>query len=190
MVFLVAFVLLTGEALLTQRSLEDKTLRLHVVANSDGAEDQAQKLRVRDHVLKTVSDLTSNCNTLEETEVVIGSHLEDIQCSAQELLREEGSAYSVKVTLCQEEFMTRDYDGFSLPAGTYHSLRVVIGSGQGKNWWCVVFPSLCAASSVEEFEASARQGGYEENEISLIRKKESRFYVQFKMVEILRGLFR
>ena len=86
--------------------------------------------------------------------------------------------------------MTRDYEGFSLPAGTYHSLRVVIGSGQGKNWWCVVFPSLCTASSVEEFEASARQGGYEENEISLIRKKESRFYVQFKMVEILRGLFR
>lgn len=189
MVFLAALVLFAGQTFVTQRSLEDKTLRLHVVANSDEAEDQAQKLRVRDHVLNTVADLIAHCSDRKETESVLRSNLENLCQSVQGFLIEEGSDYCVHVSLCEEEFKTREYEGFSLPAGTYHSLRVVIGEGQGKNWWCVVFPSLCTASSVEEFEEVARKGGYDEKEISLICKKESRFYVQFKMVEILRSLF-
>lgn len=188
--FMAAFVLFFAEAIWNRQALEEKTLRLHVVANSDSPEDQAQKLRVREHILRMVSDLTDRCNTREETENVLRSRLMSLEASVRAFLQEEGSSYDVTVTLCREDFDTRDYDTFSLPAGTYHSLRVVIGEGEGQNWWCVVFPSLCTASSVEEFKDTARKGGYEEGEIALIRKEESRFIVQFKMVEIIKDLFR
>ena len=190
LVFAVAFVLLTGEALLNRRKLEEKTLRLHVVANSDSPEDQAQKIRVRDHVLQLVAGVTAQCVNREEAEVALRPCLKDLENSVRELLRNEGSTYGVRITLCQEEFTTRDYETFSLPAGTYHSLRVTIGEGNGKNWWCVVFPSLCTASTVEQFTDTARQGGYGEEEIGLIRKQESQYIVQFKLIEFFRELFR
>lgn len=189
LVFAVAFILFAGEAWLKQKGIQEKTLRLHVVANSDDPHDQAQKLRVRDHILQRVKELTEICNSRTETENMLNVHLEELEMSARTFLKAEGSDYDVSITLCEEEFPTRGYDTFSLPAGTYHSLRVTIGQGRGRNWWCVVFPSLCTASSVESFEDEALNGGYTREEISLIRKEESRFTVQFKMVEILRSLF-
>jgi len=158
-VFVAAFMIFTAEAIITQQTLSEKTLRLHIVANSDRAEDQAQKLRLRDHILHEIKEMTGGCSELQEAEKIISSRLSRVEKSAREFLRAEGSSYGVSVTLCKESFATRDYDTFSLPAGEYHSLRIIIGEGQGKNWWCVVFPSLCNAGTMEELERAAEIGG-------------------------------
>ncbi len=185
-----AFMLLSGESILLQRTLADKTLRLHVVANSDSVADQEQKLRVRDRILQEVGELTLDCHTLDDTIVVLEPCLPQLEKSAQELLEGEGSTYSVRITLCKENFSTRDYDTFSLPAGKYHSLRVVIGEGAGKNWWCVVFPSLCNAASGSEMEKEAVEAGLSEEELAMIRKVEPKYVIRFKMLELIEGLFR
>lgn len=189
-VFMGAFTLLWGEAVVQQRSLADKTLRLHVVANSDSSEDQAQKLRMRDHLLGELHAITKDCNTLKEAETVIRENLPFLENSAREFLRTERSPYDVKLTLCEEDFSTRRYETFSLPAGEYHSLRMVIGRGDGKNWWCVVFPTLCNAASTKELETMAVMGGYDEEELAMIRHEEPKYVLQFKILEIMREVFR
>ncbi len=182
--------LLWGEAVLQQRSLADKTLRLHVVANSDSSEDQAQKLRVRDHLLGELHTMTRDCDTLKEAESVIRDNLPILENSAREFLRMERSPYDVELTLCEEDFSTRRYETFSLPAGEYHSLRMVIGRGEGQNWWCVVFPTLCNAASTKELETMAVMGGYDEEELAMIRHEEPKYVLQFKILEIMREVFR
>ena len=140
--WLLSLALLTGsiytaDTLVRQRRLARKTVRLHVIANSDEAADQAQKLRVRDGVLACVSGLTADCETADDARECIAAHLPEIAEAAQRVLA--GSGYDVTVSLGPETYGTRDYASFSLPAGTYPSLRVQIGEAAGKNWWCVVF---------------------------------------------------
>ncbi len=115
-----------------QEALSGGLVRLHVVANSDSDADQAAKLQMRDRVLALLSPLLADCRTQEEAVDIILK-----QKPALEALGD------VAVTLGTEYYPTRDYEGFSLPAGEYLSLRVVIGAGAGHNWWCVVFPPLC-----------------------------------------------
>lgn len=189
LVFAAALVLLGAESLLMQQDLADKTLRLHVVANSDSPEDQAQKLRVRDEILREVSCLTAHCTTAEEAELVLSSHLSELSEKAEDFLRQEGSAYSVEALLTVESFSTRHYDSFSLPAGTYPALRVNIGAAAGKNWWCVVFPSLCTAATGEAMEEAAQAGGYSDGEYRLITGGEKRYTLRFKALEWLTELF-
>lgn len=172
-----------------QQSIAEKTLRLHVVANSDAQEDQAQKLRVRDRVLETVSALTASCKTAQEAKTVISENLDEITICAQALLREEGSDYGVTVSLGVEQFDTREYDTFTLPAGSYPALRVNIGSAEGQNWWCVVFPSLCTAATSEAVEECAEVGGYEKAESTLITGGEKKYTLRFKALEWLKELF-
>ena len=189
LVFAAALVLLGAESLLMQQDLADKTLRLHVVANSDSPEDQAQKLRVRDEILREVSCLTAHCTTAEEAEQVLSVHLSELSEKAEDFLRQEGSAYSVEALLTVESFSTRHYDSFSLPAGTYPALRVNIGAAAGKNWWCVVFPSLCTAATGEAMEEAAQAGGYSDGEYRLITGGEKRYTLRFKALEWLTELF-
>ena len=153
--WLLSLALLTGsiytaDTLVRQRRLARKTVRLHVIANSDEAADQAQKLRVRDGVLACVSGLTADCETADDARKCIAAHLPEIAEAAQRVLA--GSGYDVTVSLGPETYGTRDYASFSLPAGTYPSLRVQIGEAAGKNWWCVVFPVLCMSASADELE--------------------------------------
>lgn len=189
LVFVAAFVLLSVESLLLQQNLAEKTIRLHVVANSDSPEDQAQKLRVRDEILQEVSRLTAHCTTAQEAEAVLSLHLSELAQTAEAFLRQEGSAYSVETLLTVEQFSTRHYDGFSLPAGMYSALRVNIGAASGKNWWCVVFPSLCTAATGEAMEEAAEVGGYSDGEYRLITGGEHRYTLRFKALEWLADLF-
>ncbi len=188
-VFIAAFAIFTGEAIMTQRSLSEKTLRLHIVANSDCAEDQSQKLRLRDHILGEIQGMTRNCTNLQEAEKLLSSQLSQVQKSARAFLVNDGSSYDVSVTLCRESFTTREYDTFSLPAGEYHSLRIIIGDGHGKNWWCVVFPTLCNATAMEELERVAQTGGYDDKELDFIQNESPKYKLQFKVLEWLRGVF-
>lgn len=130
--------------------------RLHVIANSDTAEDQALKLCVRDSVLEVVKPMTEGVSDAASVRKILDASRDKIQDAARLVVSENGYSYPIKVSLESDyAFDRRDYDGFSLPAGKYTALRVEIGDAAGQNWWCVLFPPLCTAASMEELEAAA-----------------------------------
>lgn len=184
LVVLAAYGLLAAESFWMQRSLAEKTVRLHVVANSDSAEDQAQKLRVRDAVLGAVGALTDGCSSRAEAEQALGAGLGRVQAAAQDVLTAEGCDLPVRVSLEDQRFGTRTYDTFTLPAGTYRALCVRIGAAQGHNWWCVVFPTLCTAASGEETARIAAAGGFDADETELVTDADG-YVLRFKLLEWL-----
>lgn len=125
-------------------------VRLHVVANSNGAEDQAVKLLVRDAVLEEAARWYQGAGSMEEASSQLCTHLQSIAGAARQVLGEQGVGYSATAQMTEMYFPTRDYGGFRLPAGRYRTLRVTLGEGAGKNWWCVVFPSLCLPAATQE----------------------------------------
>lgn len=183
-----AAVIFTVQTAALQKTLADKTLRLHVVANSDNDADQAQKLRVRDAVLGAVGALTDGCSSRAEAEQALGAGLGRVQAAAQDVLAAEGCDLPVRVSLEEQRFGTRTYDTFTLPAGTYRALCVRIGAAQGHNWWCVVFPTLCAAASGEETARIAAAGGFDADETELVTDADG-YVLRFKLLEWLDELF-
>ena len=174
---LLAALTATAAALqLDQQTLAGKLIRLHVVANSDSEQDQAVKLQVRDAVLEVTKDLDR-----EELEQA----LPNIQAAAEACLRELGCRDAVTVTLGQERFPTRLYENFSLPAGVYTALRVTIGEGEGQNWWCVTFPSICFRATTADLEAAAVSAGFTGEEIALITEANEGYVLKFKLLELL-----
>ena len=125
-------------------------VRLHVVANSNGAEDQAGKLLVRDAVLEEAARWYQGAGSMEEASSQLCTHLQSIAGAARQVLGEQGVGYSATAQMTEMYFPTRDYGDFRLPAGRYRTLRVTLGEGAGKNWWCVVFPSLCLPAATQE----------------------------------------
>lgn len=125
-------------------------VRLHVVANSNGAEDQAVKLLVRDAVLEEAARWYQGAGSMEEASSQLCTHLQSIAGAARQVLGEQGMGYSAIAQMTEMYFPTRDYGDFRLPAGRYRTLRVTLGEGAGKNWWCVVFPSLCLPAATQE----------------------------------------
>ena len=125
-------------------------VRLHVVANSNGAEDQAVKLLVRDAVLEEAARWYQGAGSMEEASSQLCTHLQSIAGAARQVQGEQGVGYSATAQMTEMYFPTRDYGDFRLPAGRYRTLRVTLGEGAGKNWWCVVFPSLCLPAATQE----------------------------------------
>lgn len=121
------------------RSISSSVIRLHVLAASDDAEEQALKLRVRDAVLEEMDDRLCGASSVYEAEEIISASLGDIAEAA--FAASEGR--TVNVSFGDERYPTRVYEGFTLPAGRYRSLRISLGEGQGRNWWCIVYPQAC-----------------------------------------------
>lgn len=161
--------------------LADSVLRLHVLANSDSQEDQALKLRVRDRILTEAERLVPENAGLEETEEILTEHLEELARAGAQTAADAGYSYPVTAELCETWFPTKEYDGFSMPAGQYRALRIVIGEGAGQNWWCVVFPPLCLSASVEE---TARDAGLTEQQVSLLLGETEGYVIKFKALEL------
>ena len=136
-----------------QAEIGGSLVRLHVLAVSDAPEEQALKLRVRDAVLAELRPALATAESAEEAKAILRGRLGEIARAAAAAA--EGR--TVRVSLSRESYPTRTYQGFSLPAGRYDSLRVVLGEGQGQNWWCVVFPPLCltAAEPVQSVMSTA-----------------------------------
>lgn len=167
-----------------QRALSEKLIRLHVIAASDSEADQSMKLLVRDAVLAEIGE--QDWTSREEAAAWLTDRLPALEAAAEETLRASGSAQTAAVTLSREHYPTRNYPGFSLPAGEYLSLRVVIGEGEGKNWWCVVYPSLCSAAQ-SELPAKAASAGFSDREIRLITADTDGVKLKFKLLEWLSG---
>ena len=169
-------------ALRTQDELADKVVRLHVLANSDSEEDQALKLQVRDVVLERATAILEQSADRREAESRLRGELLELERVAAEEIAAEGYDYPVTVNLENTDFPTKEYDGFTLPAGEYLALRVIIGEGKGRNWWCVVFPPLCTSASAD-LPASALAAGFSEEEVSLITEENQGYVLKFKAVE-------
>ncbi|MPN00474.1 hypothetical protein SDC9_147669 [bioreactor metagenome] len=131
-------------------AVRQNTLRLHIIANSDSAEDQQHKLLVRDALLQEYSALLSGSDA-EQAARFAEFLRDDITLTARKTLQAAGDLNNVAVSVTDMYFDTRTYeDGVTLPAGTYTALRVVIGAGKGKNWWCVMYPPLCIPVATEK----------------------------------------
>jgi stage II sporulation protein R len=164
------------------RVLSDKLVRLHVVANSDSEEDQNLKLKVRDRVLATLEPQLSGIDDRDAALAIISNHLPELESAARDEIARNGYSYDVSASLRREDFPTREYDTFSLPAGMYEALRVNIGDADGRNWWCVVFPPLCAPESSRSDVSALTLSGEER---SLITEDSEAYVVKFKALELL-----
>ena len=145
-----------------REKLDHGLIRFHVVANSDSQEDQTIKLNIRDVVLDSIQTDLRNIADIEEAKEYLQAQLPKIQLLVDQTLEELGFSGGSSVTLCKEAFDIRHYDTFSLPAGVYDSLRIVIGEGLGKNWWCVSFPTLCMPATTSGFADAAVSAGFSE----------------------------
>ncbi len=154
-------------------------LRLHVIAASDSSKDQRMKLLVRDELLKKGAEIFSVSTTKKDAENKISSSIKELEKTAQDFLKSENYPYDAEVRLGKSFFPTRKYDGFTLPAGYYDALKVVIGKGEGQNWWCIMFPALClpAAEGTEAYF----DGILTEKEQSIITKE--KYEVRLWLVE-------
>ena len=152
-----------GTLVADRQRLRQELIRLHVVAESDSEEHQAVKLQVRDAVLDSLQADLRNLADLEQAKAYLRENLPRIRSVANAVLREAGFDTEAAVTLCPEAFDTRVYDTFTLPAGVYESLRITIGEGEGKNWWCVSFPSLCMPATASGFADAAVGAGFSDS---------------------------
>ena len=169
-----------------QAALADKVVRLHVLANSDTQEDQALKLVVRDAVLAAADGVVPPGAELEEAEQALTQALPAIADAGARVVGEQGYSYPVTASLEHDVwFPTKEYTDFAFPAGEYTALRVTIGEGGGRNWWCVVFPPLCLGSVTENTAETALEGGLEDREVSLITGEDEGYVVKFKAMELL-----
>lgn len=165
----------------TGESISNKVLRLHIIANSDSDYDQNVKLKVRDEVLKLSGDMFADCKTLEDAKNVSQNNIDLIQSVANKTLSSLGCSETATVAVAKEYFSTRIYDDFTLPAGIYDSIKIVIGNGEGHNWWCVMFPQVCLSGCTKDLEDDLTN-----EEIKMIHSKD--YIVKFKAVEIYEKL--
>ncbi len=133
-------------------NIRDEVLRLHIPANSDSAEDQRIKLRLRDYILSEYGSRLSCEGDIQAATEKVQLLLPEIEADCCEFLQQNGFDYSATARLTEMYFSTRSYEDVTLPAGEYTALRITLGSGEGKNWWCVMFPPLCLPVACEVTE--------------------------------------
>lgn len=131
------------------KEIENKVLRLHILANSDDTADQALKLRVRDKILDVSDDVFANATSKQDAITYAKENLSKIVETAQKEVIKNGYDYTVSGEVCKAYFNTRVYDNFTLPAGVYDAVRIKIGAAKGKNWWCVMFPQVCISAAAD-----------------------------------------
>lgn len=169
---LVALLCGCGTLIADRQTLREELIRLHVLAASDSEEDQAVKLQVKNAVVEYLQTALTDIADVEQAKEYVRSNLPKIQSIANEALLRLGMEPDAVVTFCTEEFGKRIYETFSLPAGIYDSLRITIGEGEGKNWWCVVFPTLCFSATAQELDSIAAGAGFSDSLTGAITGKE------------------
>ena len=165
----------------------EDTLRLHILANSDSTEDQTLKISIRDMLLKKYATILKDGKSISDSQEKVEALLPEIEKDVEKWISDMGYSYSAEATFTREWYDTREYEDFTLPCGYYDSLRIIIGEGEGKNWWCVMYPPLCLDMATEGAPADDGVIDYSKEEISLI--KNGKYQVKFKILEDLSRLF-
>ena len=177
---------------LNYEEIADKLIRFHVIANSDSEEDQALKLKVRDRIIDKMSIKLEKAESLDQARDILNSSIEEVNSIAREVIIEEGFDYDVNTMLSNENFPDKIYGDYVFPQGTYEAYRVIIGSGEGQNWWCVMFPPLCF---VDESKNIVDTKKLDENIANLDDKVEEnkednkKVIFKFKVVEVFNKIF-
>ncbi len=167
--------------------IRQSVLRLHVVASSDTTEDQQLKLKVRDALLEKGADIFTENDSLIMAEEKVKNSLDVLKETAESTVRESGYTYPVDVELTKSYFPTRQYENITLPAGSYNAVKVIIGEGEGKNWWCVMFPPLCLpAASENEAKLSDVLNEKGMDIVTGEKKYEVRFWIVEKYQELVK----
>ncbi len=190
-------------------NIKENIVRLHVIANSDSEDDQALKLLVRDKVLDCTKNLNVTCNSAQEYTALIENEIPVIKETVDNYLKELGSDYSVSISVGESVFPAKSYGDIVLPSGNYNAIKVNIGSGEGKNWWCVMFPPLCCTNSgtfsiSDESKAVLKENlsseayktisGEADEKVILtaddgLVSENVKVNVRFKLVEVFKSLF-
>ena len=188
--FLICAVVLSVLPVHGEAEIYDSVIRLHVLANSDSEADQQNKLAVRDAILPLAAEGLADCTTREEASARLETLLPTLEAAAEQTLCNLDAPAPVTVTLGQERYPTRAYEGFCFPSGEYLSLRVMIGEATGQNWWCVLFPSLCLSvadgGAREELEEAFVAVGLTPEQYRIITEsdEETSYHLRFKFLEV------
>lgn len=118
-------------------------LRVHIRANSNNEADQVVKYLIKDEVVDFITPYLINCDTKQKSIDTINGLLDEIECVCDSVLSKNGFTYKSHASIDREKFPTRHYDNVTLEAGVYDALIIELGSGDGDNWWCIVYPPLC-----------------------------------------------
>lgn len=203
LIFVISIMTLTinGEAKKinnVSESYKEKLIRFHVIANSDSQEDQSLKLKVRDAVIAHLQPKLQESKSIEESEKIIKSEYKEIEEIGKNIIQENGYTYDVKVGIELSNFPTKQYSSVVLPAGEYKALKIVIGEGTGKNWWCVMFPPLCFVDEesgvIDKSTDEKLKELLTEEEYNLIthktEKEVTKVEMKFKLVELIESIFK
>lgn len=194
---------------LDYNEVKNSLIRFHVIANSDNEDDQKLKIEVKNKVIDYLYPYLNSSKSLDESRKIIKDKMQDVKKIAEEVIKNNNYQYDVKVELSRENFPDKSYGNITLPQGNYEAFRIVIGSGQGRNWWCVMFPPLCfvdeSKAQVEydktEEKIKASEGkditGKEVNlgKSELDKKDETNkegntnVQIKFKILEVLKDIF-
>ena len=172
------------ELLCDKAQLQERIVRLHVVANSDSEEDQTMKLKVRDAIVAYLNTSLAEFQDIDQVKAYLAENLQTLENIARQVLESAGINECVNVSFEKETFPIRHYDTFSLPSGVYQSLRIRIGQAEGKNWWCVVFPTLCIHQTEDGFQEVAAGSGFSDGLASTLTHEEG-YEVRFFLLDWL-----
>lgn len=166
--------------------IRNEVVRLHILAESDSEVDQNIKLKVRDALLEKNTELLSGNVKKENVEEYFLASKDELEKCANEVLEENGKDYKAEITLCEEYYTTRVYEDLTFPAGVYTSVKVVLGKGEGQNWWCVMFPPLCVPTAMGEIENDENVvlDEYLDASGKKIVESKGKYKVQFKIIEL------
>lgn len=183
LLFLYTTIYAISYAQIISTDISNSVFRLHVIANSDSDEDQTLKYKVRDNLIAYMNNICKDCHSKEEAINLVTVHQENFKQVATETIKSEGYSYDINIEIGNFEFPTKQYGDISLPAGYYDALKVEIGEAKGKNWWCVMFPSLCfvdiTSGHVPEESKEDLQNVLSDEEYSII-SDESNYGIKFK----------
>lgn len=165
-------------------NISNDVFRLHVLANSDSEYDQSIKLKVRDKVLEYSEDMFKNAASKEQAESLTAENLTNIEQIANNELKRLGCNYTAKAEIKNMYFATREYSAYTLPSGMYDALRITLGKGEGHNWWCVMYPSICLSAASEREERA--KTAYSDSEYKIVTNEQPEY--KFRIVELFEQL--
>lgn len=159
--------------------IPSEVLRLHIPANSDSPRDQQIKLELRDYVLEEYGTRLTSAHSRDEAAEAVRLLLPEIEKTCCEFLSQQGVNYGAKAELTEMYFPTRRYEQATLPAGEYQALRITLGSGEGHNWWCVMYPAMCIPLASAPLDADVLPEDFTGNRVEF----------RFAVYEFFKGLF-
>ena len=182
--------------------VKNSLIRFHVIANSDDDDDQQLKLKVKNRVIDYLYPYLNNSSSLDNSREIIKDNMDEVKRISKDVIEEEGYDYDVNLQLSRENFPDKSYGNIVLPQGNYEAFRIIIGKGEGRNWWCVMFPPLCF---VDESKAEVEYDKVEENinnqqkdQLEILNKdknssdigSDDNIQIKFKFIEYIQNLLK